>query len=147
MKKIIMICILVMAGVSLQAQKISADKLPSAVLESFKKLYPTATETRWEKDKDNYEAIFKLNTVSKEIVFYADGKVVQSEEELNSINELPKEIKDAFNKEYVSYIYIKSEKITKDSGTIVYEIDAELKGKKYAIEYDAKGTFIKKTEE
>jgi len=142
-----MVCLLVMAGVSLQAQKISADKLPSAVLESFKKLYPTATETKWEKDKDNYEAIFKLNAASKEIVFHADGKVVQSEEELTSINSLPKEVKDAFIKEYAGYNYIKSEKITKDSGTIVYEIDAELKGKKYAIEYDAKGIFVKKTEE
>jgi hypothetical protein len=147
MKKILIACLLVMVGLSSQAQKFSADKLPTAVADSFKKLYPTATDTKWEKEDGNYEASFKLNSAAKEVVFYADGKLVQSEDELSSINDLPTEVRDAFTKDYSGYNYLKSEKIITDNGTITYEIDAELKKEKFAIVYDTKGIFIKKTKE
>ena len=43
------------------AQKISADKVPAAVLSAFKAKFPTATKTSWELENANeYEAGFKL---------------------------------------------------------------------------------------
>jgi hypothetical protein len=63
--------------------KISEDKVPGAVVSSFKTKYPTATNTKWiTEKKDNktiYEAQFKNDGKEIEAEFNDDGSFIQED--------------------------------------------------------------------
>ena len=74
----------VIMATSCSDNKISEDKVPAPVVNSFKTKYPTATNTKWitEKKKDNktiYEAQFKSEGKDVEAEFNEDGSFVQED--------------------------------------------------------------------
>ena len=143
MKKNIVMSMLLLTSMSLAAQNISSDKVPAAVKQSFSKLYPGLADVDWELEDGRYEAVFEQNKQTKEAVFSADGTLIQAEEEITSVATLPKEVSDAFSTQYPGYRFMKAEKIIKANGTVQYEIDASLNGKKQELMFDAKGAIIK----
>lgn len=63
--------------------KISEDKVPGAIVTSFKAKYPTATDTKWITEKKDgktiYEAQFKDNGKSIEAEYNEDGSFIQED--------------------------------------------------------------------
>ena len=73
----------IMVATSCSDNKISEDKVPGAVVSSFKTKYPAATDTKWitEKkgDKTIYEAQFKSGGKEIEAEFNEDGTFIQED--------------------------------------------------------------------
>ena len=140
MKKIIIL--LAIAAVSLQAnaQKLAGKDVPANVRTSFVKLYPKATEVKWEKEDRNFEAGFDLNKIEQSVLFDTNGKMLESEVEID-VKNLPAAAQAYMKKNYPNNPIKEAAKITAANGTVTYE--AELKGKD--VIFDAKGNFIKET--
>lgn len=115
------------------AQKNIADKVPANVKAAFAKLHP-AVNAKWEKEKQNFEAAFKVNGKSTSEVYNAKGELLETETEL-ALNNLPAEVQAKLKGLKVK----ETAKITKADGSVVYE--AEVKGKDLL--FDAKGNAVK----
>lgn len=63
--------------------KISEDKVPGAVVSSFKTKYPTSTDNKWITEKQDgktiYEAQFKNNGKDIEAEFSEDGSFIKED--------------------------------------------------------------------
>lgn len=79
MKKSILFGILftIITSISCSDNKISEDKVPGAVVSTFKTKYPAATDTKWITEKSDgktlYEAQFNNNGQKIEAEFNEDG--------------------------------------------------------------------------
>ena len=85
MKKSILAGLLftVIMATSCSDNKISEDKVPAAVVNSFKAKYPAATDTKWITEKKDgkliYEAQFKEGSEETEAEFSEDGTFIQED--------------------------------------------------------------------
>lgn len=115
------------------AQKMTADKVPNTVKESLAKLYPTAKEIKWDKEKVNYEASFNVNGKDMSVLF--DTKGVEKEVETDiKFSELPMPVQTALKGKKV-----KEAAIIKKGSKTYYE--AEVGGKDLL--FDAEGKAVK----
>lgn len=127
--------------------EVNKNEIPKAVLEAFQKTYPNAKEVEFEKEtskgKTVYEAEFKESDREYEVLFDADGVILQIEETLD-VKSLPEPIAQAISKAYPKATIEDAEKITKPDGTfIVYEVEIKNEGKKLELELDANGKILK----
>ena len=130
MKKILILAFFAFATIVVNAQKISADKIPSAVKESLAKQYPNAKLTKWDKEKADYEASFKMDGKDMSVVF--DGKGMEKEVETDiKFSELPMPVQTALKGKKV-----KEAAVIKKGGKTFYE--AEVGGKDLLFESGGK---------
>lgn len=130
MRKILILAIFALATVEINAQKMTADKVPSAVKESFAKLYPDVKSAKWDKEGSDYEASFKM--AGKDMSVVLDGKGLEKEVETDiKFSELPMPVQTALKGKKV-----KEAAIIKKGGKIFYE--AEVGGKDLLFEADGK---------
>ena len=98
MKKIIHyllpVIILVTIGNTVSAQ---FGTIPSSVTESFKEKYPTATNVEWQSKLSSYSVVFLLDSNKHEARYNKKGVWQETECEV-SLEELPAEVKDGFDK-------------------------------------------------
>ena len=98
MKKIIHyllpVIILVTIGNTVSAQ---FGTIPSSVTESFKEKYPTATNVEWQSKLSSYSVVFLLDSNKHEARYNKKGIWQETESEV-SLEELPAEVKDGFDK-------------------------------------------------
>ncbi len=146
MKKIIFITTMLLTGWSVQAQKISSEKVPTLVIESFNKLYPGSANVKWEIEEENYEATYKKDKIKSAVVFSAAGVLIQSEKSLGSVNELPAAVLASLKKDFAGYSYEEPEIVKSGDGKVSYEVEAENAKGSYELFYDAQGNLIKKTQ-
>ncbi len=121
------------------ATTFAQSKTPKAVETAFKSAYPNAKKVKWDKEDNNYEASFKLNNISNSVLFNQDGKILETEVEIN-FNELPKSAVNYINKNYKNQKVKETAKIITEKGNLIYE--AEIKGKD--LFFDSNGNFITK---
>src|SRR4051794_19365863 len=85
------------------AQKLSADKVPSAVSKAFQEKFPKVTDVKWELEaKTDYEANFKLNGTKTSAKFNESGKWMETETDYK-VADLPQSVKDLLAKDYAGY--------------------------------------------
>jgi Putative beta-lactamase-inhibitor-like, PepSY-like len=138
MKKIaVVIALLLFATVSF-AQKMQEKDVPNAVKAAFQKQYPTASDVKWEKEGEKFEASFDLNKIDNSVLFDAKGNLLETEVEIE-LNQLPKTILDYVATNYKGQKIKEAAKITDAKGVLTYE--AEIKGKDLI--FDEKGNFLK----
>lgn len=83
MKKSILFALLfsVLMTTSCSHTEISEDKVPAAVVTSFKAKYPGAVVSKWVTEKKDgatiYEAVFKTSSEEVEAEFNADGSFIK----------------------------------------------------------------------
>lgn len=126
---------------NVNAQKMKASEVPSAVTTKFTSTYPKAEHPKWEKEGNNYEAEFEFNEVEMSALFDANGTIVETEVEIK-VSELPKAVTDYMAKNVAGSKIREASKITDAAGKITYE--AEANKKNYI--FDSEGTFIKTVE-
>jgi hypothetical protein len=147
MKKALISGLVSMASLSAFAQGLKEESVPSAVKQSFKKMYPTAVVEKWGQEEGNYEAEFKVGKEEKEAVFTKEGKLVKTELALASLQNLPAPVLTAFNKTpYAAYEFEGAEKIETADGKVTYEVEVEKGDMVYELFYDGKGTLVDKKE-
>lgn len=122
-------------------------QVPKVVIEALEKAYPEAKDVEFEKEmldgKVVYEAEFKLNNSEYEVLFDADGKMLQIEETLD-VKALPEPLIQAISKAYPNATIEDAEKVTKPDETFsVYEVEIKNEGKKIELELDASGKILK----
>jgi uncharacterized membrane protein YkoI len=115
------------------AQKMVSDKVPVAVKQAFEKAYPSAKETKWDKEGKDYEASFEQGKEELSVVFDAKGQVLEVEKEIE-FSALPAAVQTALKGKKVK----EAAMITK-GGKTMYE--AEVGGKD--LMFDAQGKAIK----
>ncbi|MES2516881.1 MAG: hypothetical protein V4585_02165 [Bacteroidota bacterium] len=130
MKKLLILAIFAFVTIEVNAQKMTADKVPSAVKESFAKQYPTVKTAKWGKEDADYEASFKMD--GKDMSVVLDGKGVEKEVETDiKFSELPMPVQTALKGKKV-----KEAAIIKKGGKTLYE--AEVGGKDLLFDADGK---------
>jgi uncharacterized membrane protein YkoI len=130
MKKLLILAIFALATIEVNAQKMTADKVPSAVKENFAKQYANVKGAKWDKEGADYEASFKMDGKDMSAVF--DGKGMEKEVETDiKFSELPMPVQTALKGKKV-----KEAAIIKKGGKTFYE--AEVGGKDLLFEADGK---------
>ncbi|MFA3782028.1 PepSY-like domain-containing protein [Melioribacteraceae bacterium 4301-Me] len=96
--------------------------IPKAAKDSFSKLYPKATEVKWDKEKQGYEASFKLNGKDMSVIFDKEGKVVETETAIE-ISQLPKGVEKYVMDNYKGFKITGAAKIIKANGEELFEAE------------------------
>ena len=130
MKKILILAIFAFATMEVNAQKMTADKVPSVVKESLMKTYTNAKGVKWDKENADYEASFKIDGKDMSVVFDAKGMEKEVETDVK-FSELPMPVQMALKGKKV-----KEAAIIKKGGKTYYE--AEVGGKDLLFEADGK---------
>jgi uncharacterized membrane protein YkoI len=124
-----------------QEQKISAKKVPPAVLNAFKSSYPNATIKGFAREKENgkvfYEIESKDGDVGRDVLYNPDGSVAEIEETV-VVSDLPAAIRESIKSKYPNAVIIKAEK-TIQGEKIGYEVIARQGRKRISVEFDADG--------
>ena len=85
------------------AQKLTADKVPTPVQQTFKSKFPSADNVKWELEKNGrYEAAFKTNKKEQTSCFNKDGQWVETETEMEA-SELPQVVSQTISKQFAGY--------------------------------------------
>lgn len=155
MKKVIRITAAVFATIALvgfvnftQAAapvKVAKKDVPEAVLSSFTKMYPQATVITYSREiregKTCYELESKDGTTKRDIIYAANGDVMEIEEAMKA-SELPATVMGTLIKNYPKVKIIAAEKLVK--GTIVqYETTIKVKGKMIDLVFGETGELVK----
>lgn len=145
MKSIIFSSMLLVAGTTtLSAQKIKETEVPKAVVSGFHSSFKDAKAKEWEKEGDKYEAEFDWNKVETSATFDANGKLLETENEIK-VAELPKAISDYVTKNYAGYKISEASKIVEaDSKKVSYEAEIQKGKEEMDLIFDADGHFLSK---
>lgn len=140
--KTTLLALLLLVGLQVFGQKLKPAEVPAPVMEKFKSQYAAAANTQWDKEKDDYEASFKLNNKEMSVLMNAKGEVLEVEREIKP-GALPKIVQDAIVKDFQGY-KIAEASIIETNGSKTYE--AELKNGKDTFDavFDVSGKLVKK---
>lgn len=140
MKKLIFPLLSVLA-IEVSAQNVNQNEVPSEVKAKFNALHPDVTNTKWNKEKDNYEASFRsAKEGESSVLLDPRGNVLETEVQVE-VAQLPKAITDYVFKQYNGEKITEAMKVKDAQGTTTYT--AELKDKNLI--FDAEGKFLKET--
>ncbi len=141
-KLIILLLVTAMMINSVDAQKISADKVPAVVTTTFKTKFPATSKVSWEmENKSLYEANFKLHGVEVSASFDNEGRWLETETEI-SISALPSSIKSTLKRDFVDFKINEGSKIESAKIGKYYEAEIEKGGEKFDILFSADGKVI-----
>ena len=138
MKHLLMIALMVLCHISLSAQKLSPEKVPTAAKAKFASLYPKAENAHWEKEGSDFEAGFSLGQTHMSVVIDAQGNLKETETKM-ALTALPKKVQDYLTKNKPSAKITEAAKIVYASGKTLYE--AEVNGKDML--FDEEGHLVK----
>ena len=112
--------------------------IPNEVKTAFAKQYPEVKKVKWEKEDGKFEAGFKQNKVESSVLMNANGKILETENEI-PVADLSKSITDYVAKNYPNQKIKGAAKITDAEGVVTFE--AEVKG--LDLLFSDKGNFLK----
>lgn len=117
--------------------------IPKAAKDSFSKLYPKATEVKWDKENQDYEASFKLDGKDMSVIFDKYGKVLETETTIE-ISQLPKGIEKYVMDNYKGYKITGAAKIVKANSEELFEAEITKGKEKKDLFFDKNGKPEKK---
>ena len=138
----VLACVLLPLHSSLaQEKRISEQELPAVVRTVFEKTYPHAkihgASQEVEKGKKLYEIESMDGTVRRDVLYKADGTIVEIEEEI-AAGDLPAAVKAAIQEKYPSGKVEKAERVTKGS-TEEYELHLVIGKVKHEVVVSSEG--------
>lgn len=120
-------------------QKANDSDIPKGIIETFNSNFKGSTVESWEKENDGgYEAEFDLNGVETSATFSAEGRLIETEQEIEE-SALPSPISDYLKINYAGKSIDEVAKITTDEGIVKYEVEIE----KVDFIFDDKGNLSK----
>ena len=130
-----------------EERELSSKEVPQPVHEAFQKAYPAAKEFKYEEEsadgKPAYEVKFKDQGKKIDVLYSADGALIETEEHIK-ISELPEAVIKVIKKEHPHAKLKEAEKIIKPDGTIrAYEVEFTSEKKQLELEIDTSGVILK----
>lgn len=124
------------------AQEIPEAQVPASVVAAFKKDFPQATETKWEKKADTHTVKFKVNGVEHKGWLDGNGKLVKHKTDIKE-SELPAAVTATLKKEYSAFKVSGVYKML-EGNAITYEMDLKNDQEKWEAVFAEDGKLIKK---
>ena len=128
-----------------QETKIARKNVPSVVLETFAKTYPTATIKQTNKEiKDGvtyFEIESKDGKIKRDVLFSQDGSIAEVEEMIG-IKALPHAVTESLGDKYPGQKAISIEKNVKGNATHFEILLSPKKGKKHEVIFDESGAVV-----
>ena len=107
---------------------LNPNDIPSAVMATFKSLYPTAQRVEWEREGHLYKAEFDLNGSEYDVFFLSDGTWVRSVIELNlRTTNLPQAVQQYLATNYAGWT-IDDADLIQTPGDEYYKLELEKRG-------------------
>lgn len=129
-------------------KELNKDQVPKAVIDAFEKAYPNVKELEFEEEtfegKTAYELEYKKNGIEYELLYSADGALLQKEEEIDG-KSLPEPVAQAIQKAYPNAEIKEVEKLMKPDGAVSgYEMEIQAPGsREIELQVDASGNILK----
>jgi uncharacterized membrane protein YkoI len=124
-------------------------KLPATVRAAFETAYPKATiknvSTEREDGEIHYEVESIDGTMARDLIYRADGTVVEMEEGLSEAD-LPPPVRDAVAAKYPKSKILKAERLTRGT-TVSYELQVKTGKKTQEVTLDPAGAPVKTKKE
>lgn len=139
MKTKFLFAAILLAGITLQTM--AQNAVPQAAKTAFAKDHPGVTNPKWETEKGNFEANWKVSGMDHSALYSPAGKFISSETDIHP-DDLPGVVKTYM----AQHVHTKIKEASKNgdaNGTITYE--ADVKGKAYI--FDENGHFIRTAED
>ena len=126
--------------------ELSKNQVPKAIIAAFEKAFPKAKDVKFEQEmfqgKAAYEVEYKENGKEYELLYSAEGALLQKEEEIE-VGKLPKPVVEAIMNAYPKAKIEEAERLMKPDGTLTgYEVEIKEEGKKIELELDDSGKII-----
>jgi hypothetical protein len=118
-------------------------KAPQMVKDSFVKLYPKATDVKWDKEGKDYEASFKLDGNDMSVNLDAKGNLLETETKIET-SQLPKGVEKYVSDNYKGFKISEAAKIVKANGETSYEAEVTKGKERKDLIFDANGKPEKK---
>src|SRR5690554_908310 len=101
------------ASLSVVAQDLSRNRVPSVVINEFQKRFPKAVDVDWELDKGVYQVDFEVDRLDHEVWFDREGRILKQEEEVK-VRSLPEAIRSHVRQHHRGYMIMDAEKLIRD---------------------------------
>lgn len=112
--------------------------VPTKVSDSFKKLYPKATEVKWDKEGNDFEANFKNGETEMSVVLGNDGELLETETTIE-ISQLPDGIDKYVADNFEGYKIIDAAKIVKANREELFEVEVSNGKNQKDLYFDSNG--------
>lgn len=135
-------------SLSVFAQKITSDKVPSNIRATFKQSFPEATKVKWiMEDKVNYEVEFKIHNQEQSVVYDSNGKWIESEIEIKA-SQLPESVMQTIKTQFKGYKIEEASQIEDTKYGKGFEVEIEKGERTMEVRFSATGEILnQKTEE
>jgi hypothetical protein len=125
--------------------EIKLKDLPAAVLTAFKQAYPNAKIKEASKEEENGQTVYEVESKdgkqARDLVYTADGKVLEVEEAMN-FSQLPDAVQKAIQSHYPEAKVEKAEKVSKDA-IVQFEVKLENDEEDVVMILDPSGKVVK----
>ncbi len=96
---------------AVSAQDLRSNQVPSAVVNSFNKQFPQASDIDWEQENSNYEVEFEVGRLDHLAIFNSQGEIIRHKQELR-VRDLPEQIRQEVKNAYRGYRISEVDKLT-----------------------------------
>jgi hypothetical protein len=142
MKTKLLITGLVLSVVTSFAQEIPESQVPASVVAAFKKDFPQATETKWEKKAGTHTVKFKVGGVDHKGWLDGDGKLLKHKTDIRE-SELPAAVTATLKNEYGNFKVSAVYKMQEGNAT-TYEMNLKNDTEKWEAIFSEDGKLIRK---
>ena len=133
--------------VSAQEKRITTKEVPAAVLKAFHKDHPKAKIRGYAKETEKGKTYFEIESMtgrsSLDMLYLADGTVVETEEGLTP-SDLPSAVRDAVSAKYPDAKIPKAEKTTRGNA-VTYELTVMSGKTRIGMVVDPAGKIVKES--
>jgi len=120
MKKSILLFVVFALVISTSAQNKKDVKISEKAKSGFSKVYPVATDVKWQKEGKSYEVEFKQNGIATSVDIDAEGTIMETESTIAK-TDLPKGVEEFVAKNHKGWAITEAAKIVDAKGNITYE--------------------------
>lgn len=142
MKTKLLIAGILLSVVTSFAQELPESQVPAPVVAAFKKDFPQATETKWEKKADAHTVKFKVDGIEHKGWLDSNGRLVRHKIDIRE-SELPAAVTETLKKEYSNFKISGVYKMLKGNAT-TYEMDLKNDQEKWEAVFAENGKLIRK---
>lgn len=130
---------------TINAQKLSNDKVPTHVQSAFKAKFPTVTKVSWELENNTiYEAEFNMNGEEVSANFNNVGDWLETETEIK-VSALPTTVMEALKKDFVGYKVNEASKIESTKYGNCFEAEIEKDKESFDVIFAQDGVVLNKS--
>lgn len=134
--------ILTSAFAMAQAQDLDPKDVPGIVKSTVLIKFPDATNIKWKKEKDNYEASFIYEKQEQFALLDPSGNLIETEIKITK-DDLPNSVLPYVKVNYRRKKVKEVSKVTDANGKVFYDVEIYKKD----IRFDHKGNFVKEIDE